>query len=413
MRVLASAYACEPGKGSEPAVGWNLVRQIARFHEVWVITRENNRESIEPALKLAPLPNVHWIYFDLPYWARFWKKGRRGLYLYYYMWQIGAYFLARRLHREVRFDAAHHLTFVTYWMPSFLSLLPIPYIWGPVGGGETTPSGFWSSYSLRGKFFEILRGLARMGGEWDPFVRRTAKRAARVYSTTEETRSRLQALGCQRVAVHSQIAMHQEEIQWLEQVPLRQGNPFRVVSIGSLLHWKGLNIGLRSFAQFHRWFPSSEYWIIGAGPEKKRLKKLAIDLGVVSNVKFWGSLPRTQVIQELGKCDVLLHPSLHDSGGWVCLEAMAAGRPVVCLDCGGPAMLLNEDTGIRVPPTSPEEAVAGLAQALEDLASDSLRCVRMGAAARQRVQEEFDWSRKADFLRALNSGSRPASERIC
>jgi len=53
-KVLVSAYACEPGKGSEPEVGWQWVHQIARFHEVWVITRANNRLQIEESLYKAP-----------------------------------------------------------------------------------------------------------------------------------------------------------------------------------------------------------------------------------------------------------------------------------------------------------------------------------------------------------------------
>ena len=154
MKVLLSAYACEPGKGSEPGVGWNWVRQIARFAEVWVITRANNRPVIEQALEREPLPNVHWVYFDLPRWARFWKKGQHGVHLYYYLWQIGIYFLAKRLHREVGFDLVHHVTFVNYWMPSFLSLLPPPFVWGPVGGGESAPKAFYRTFSWRGRLYE-------------------------------------------------------------------------------------------------------------------------------------------------------------------------------------------------------------------------------------------------------------------
>ena len=111
MRVIASAYACEPEKGSEPGVGWNWARQIARFHEVWVITRKNNRAAIEAALAKEAVSNVHWVYFDLPRWASFWKKNRRGVHLYYYLWQIGAYLRVRKLHREFCFQLAHHLTF--------------------------------------------------------------------------------------------------------------------------------------------------------------------------------------------------------------------------------------------------------------------------------------------------------------
>src|SRR5882757_1068745 len=98
MRILLSAYSCAPGKGSEAGVGWNWVRQMSRFHEVWAVTRSKNAPAIKKALETDPMENVHWIFFDLPAWARFWKRGERGLRPYYYMWQFGAYLKARRLH---------------------------------------------------------------------------------------------------------------------------------------------------------------------------------------------------------------------------------------------------------------------------------------------------------------------------
>ena len=73
-RVLLSAYACEPVKGSEPGVGWNWVRQLSQFAEVWVLTRANNRNSIEAAIAEHPLPHVHFVYYDLPRWMSFWKR---------------------------------------------------------------------------------------------------------------------------------------------------------------------------------------------------------------------------------------------------------------------------------------------------------------------------------------------------
>src|SRR5579864_6502517 len=151
LKVLMSAYAFEPERGSEPGVGWNWVQQIGKSEKVWVITKANNRRTIESALAKEPLPNVHFVYFDLPRWASFWKRGLRGIHAYYYLWQLGAYLVARRLHRQVGFDLVHHVTFVNYWMPSFLVLLPVPFLWGPVGGGESAPRAFWHFFSLRGK----------------------------------------------------------------------------------------------------------------------------------------------------------------------------------------------------------------------------------------------------------------------
>ena len=357
MKVLLSAYACEPGKGSEPGVGWNWVRQIARLAEVWVITRSNNREAIEKALAEDPLPNVHWVYFDLPRWARFWKKGQRGVHLYYYLWQIGIYFLARRLHRQVGFDLIHHVTFVNYWLPSFLALLPVPFIWGPVGGGESAPRAFYRTFSRRGKIYEFLRDIARWIGEHDPFTRLTARKAIIALATTNETAKRLTSLGARKVEVLSQVALPSAEIAELSSLPPRLNSPFRLISMGRLLHWKGFHLGLQAFAQFAKEFSDTEYWIVGDGPERKNLEQLARKLGIIDKVRFWGALPRSEALKKLAECDVLVHPSLHDSGGWVCVEAMAAGRPVICLDLGGPALIVTEETGFKIPVHTPEQVV--------------------------------------------------------
>ena len=134
MKVLISAYACEPGKGSEPGIGWNVVRQAARFHSVWVLTQEEGNKGIKDALANEVFASVQFVFLDLPAWALFWKKGRRGAQIHYYLWQLAAYFTARGLYRKVGFDLIHHVTFGRYWMPSFLGLLPVPFIWGPVGG---------------------------------------------------------------------------------------------------------------------------------------------------------------------------------------------------------------------------------------------------------------------------------------
>jgi len=398
LRVLVSAYACEPGKGSEPGCGWNWVQQIARFHEAWVITRANNREAIDGVLARDPMPGVHWVYFDLPRWVRFWKKGRRGIHLYYYLWQLGAYLIGRRLHRTVAFDVVHHVTLGTYWMPSFLALLPVPFVWGPVGGGESAPRSFWFTFSFRGKMYEIFRDLARVRGHFDPFVRLTAQRCAWGLGTTPETAKRMKTLGCRRISVPSKIALPTSEIHRLGNLPHRQGNCFRLLSIGNLLHLKAFNLGLAAFAGFQQQYPTSEYWLIGDGPERNRLETLARKLGVAERVTFWGSIPRSLVLEKLAECDALLHPALHESGGWVCQEAMAAGLPVVCLDLGGLALQVTEETGIKIPALSPAQVVSELAAALIRLAEDPALRARMGRAARRRVAGSFHWDDRGDSM---------------
>ena len=344
---------------------------------------------------------MHWIYLDFPRWASFWKKGQRGIHLYYSLWQILAYQKARKVHRDVGLDLTHHVTFVNYWLPMFLPLLPIPFIWGPVGGGESTPRSFRGFFSLRGRTYEVIREFARTLGELSPFVRVAARRAAIALATTNETAARLEAIGCKKVSILPEAALPEHEINELGAISPSASGTFRVLSLGRLVHWKGVELGLRAFARFQAHVPNAEYWLIGDGPERRFLQRLSHTLGLEKKVVFWGILPRDRVCEKLAACDVLLFTSLHDSGGWVTLEAMAAGRPVICLDLGGPALRVTVETGMKIPAINPEQVTADLTAALDRLASDPTHHAQLASAGRQRVKQEFNWERRGGQLARL------------
>ena len=91
LSIIAFAYACEPNRGSEPGAGWDWARMLAALDETCVITRANNAEAIAQGLSEAGDPDrLAFVYVDLPYWARFWKRGQRGTRAYYLLWQIAA-----------------------------------------------------------------------------------------------------------------------------------------------------------------------------------------------------------------------------------------------------------------------------------------------------------------------------------
>lgn len=401
MKILISAYSCEPGMGSEPGVGWNIAREVAKYHEVWVLTRpDESQDVIEAELARNPIPNLRFVYFTLPFWQDSRKWGQSGgMQLHYYLWQIQAYFVARRLHQEIGFDLIHHVTFVKYSNPCFLSLLPLPLVWGPVGGGESAPAPFWQDFSLKAKTYEIARSLVRKLGETDPFVHLTTKKSTVVRATTNDTAQRLYKMGARQVQIIPESGLSEEDIARLAQYKIPDETPLRFISIGRLLHWKGFHLGLRAFAQAN--LPHTEYWIVGDGSERERLETLAQALGIAHKVKFWGKLPREKALDLLRDCHVLVHPSLHDSGGWVCMEAMAAGRPVLCLDLGGPAVQVTDDTGFKVPALEPYQAVRDLAATMIHLVKDPELILSMGHAGRNRVSQNYSWSVVGERLNNL------------
>ena len=401
LRVLMSAYACEPGRGSEPGVGWNLAKAMADRHDVWVLTRTNNLDAIEAELKKRPVPNLQFLYYDLPRWASWWKKRGRGTQAYYYLWQRNASRIAKSAHERHSFDLAHHVTFVRYWSPSAASRIGIPFVWGPVGGGESMRRAFLRQLSFPSKIYERIRLIVQWIGERDPWVRATARRSEMAISVTPETTSRLRPMVRCPIAEIPAVALDSVELQQFEKTERRENKNAGVtfISVGRLLGWKGYHLAIRAFAQAD--LPDARYVILGDGPGKGNLKALTKKLDVQDRVEIIGAVPRPEVLEQLGHADIFLHPSLHDSGGWATLEAMAAGLPVICLDIGGPAVQVNSNVGRKIAAITPDQAIEDLTTAMRELAVNSDLRNQIGKAARQHVVSEFTWEKKAEQLSKL------------
>ncbi len=402
MRILISAYACAPGRGSEPGVGWNWVAQVSRAHDVWVLLPENERAAVEDSLRRQPMERTHFVFCDLPSCIRPSNQHTTVRFaLHYYLWQFVAWNAALRLHRQVGFDIVHHVTLGAYWKPCLPGLLPVPFLLGPVGGGEPLPPGFWKFLPWRGRVFERIRLAVQRAAELDPLVRLSTRRSALALAKTSETRARLRALGARQTLVMPEAGMSAEDLAWLGTMPVRTSGPFRLLSLGRMLHWKGFELSVRAFAEFHKASPDAEYWLVGEGPNRERLMRIAAELGVSRSIRFWGYLPRAEAIAKLADCDVLVHPSLHDSGGWVCLEAMSAARPVVCLDAGGPGVQVTTGTGIKIRPRSPQQVIGELAAAFLLLADNPALRHELGHAGRAHVHNVFAWEKRREQLLAL------------
>ena len=371
---------------------------MARHHDVWVLTRGSNRLSIEPELLKSPVPGLHVTYHDVDLWPER-RSTQAGVETHYYLWQKTAHTTARALHQRVGFDLAHHATYVRYWMPTALADLDIPFVWGPVGGGESPPASFYGEFDRAEWGKERLRDAVRWLGERDPAVRRAARRCRIALATTQETRDRLAALGVADVRTVGETALPESEVRRLGALPCPPPSPLRFISVGRLLHWKGFQYGLRAFAEAD--LPAAEYWVVGAGPERGRLEALARNLGIADRVTFFGALPRDETLQKLSACHVLVHPSLHDSGGWVCLEAMSARRPVLCFDLGGPGVQVSDQAGFKVRAVTPPQAVGALAARMRMLHEHPDLLRQMGEAGHARVRDHFVWEAKARHYSAV------------
>jgi len=356
VRILAFAYACEPGKGSEPEAGWLWARILARIGETTVITRENNRGPIEAALLSVPeADRLRFVYVDLPRWARWWKRGQRGVRLYYLLWQAAAARAGRRLAAREPFDVVWHLTLANAWLGSLAPLVPGRFVYGPVGGGVRVEIRDLRWLGIWGTAFEMLRSTARgLGRYLNPAARLAWRRASLILAQNPETRVWFPARYRGKVVIQPNAVVEDGAVE-----PPRPSVPRPVhtaVFAGRLLPWKGLALGLRALAEVPGW----RLVVFGDGPDAHRLRRLAHHLGVQDRVEWRGWRPRDEVSRFLREAaDMFLLPSLHDDSSFAVVEATAAGVPVVAVNRGGPAVLLDGGGGTLAAP-SPEAVACAL-----------------------------------------------------
>lgn len=405
VRVLVAAYACEPGKGSEPGVGWNWAREIARHgYEVHVITRANNRPAIERELQVTPIPGLVFHYLDLgPFWLRLKRRlGYPGLIVYYYLWQLQLARLARTLHGRYGFHLAHHVTFVIDWMPSGLSLLPIPFIWGPVGGSTNRlPKRVKLYLPLYARAHELMRRVAQGGVKLlDPLLWRTRHRATRILTFTRAALEGIPAAYRRKASNITHIGISGADVPGTaEREPLRE-SCLTVLSGGRLVHWKGIDLLIEGFATHLREARSTSQLIItGGGPYQPYLARLVRRLGVDGSVHFVGQLPsREEVYERLSRSDIYALPTLRDGPPVAILEAMLAGVPILCLDYGATQELVPARAGFKVPLGSRAEIVSGIAAALNWAAGHRPELRAFGESAREHALARHDWQRIGDEI---------------
>ena len=287
LRVLISAYACEPFKGSEPGVGFNLCRTISLNNEVHVITRENNRSAINLFLEKYPNSHLFFHYYDLPgFFGKIKKRSKIFLYLYYLIWQIGAFFKVYKLTRKKQFDIIHHLTFGNIWMPTLMVFLKLPFIWGPVGGGEKVPKKFIKGLPLFARVKELARNIILMTLRLNPIYIYACYKASCIVVKSQDTLQFVPNLYKEKCVELTDVGVYPNEVSC--KIPSSKG--FRVLMVGSLEAWRGMAIGIRGFATASRELKDIQLVIIGSGKDEHRLRQICCEEKISDKVKFTGAL---------------------------------------------------------------------------------------------------------------------------
>jgi glycosyltransferase involved in cell wall biosynthesis len=405
-RILLSAYACEPGRGSEPAVGWNWATELARQgHDVTVLTRRENRRAIELGGR-ALSGSLGFLYYDLPAWTLPLRRIPGGRKICYVLWQWFAARMLRHCFPQPPFDLVQHVTYVSARYPSFMGSLGLPFYFGPVSGGEAVPRALRSGFSFGEQLRETLRDLSNWLVRFDPMLRRTFRQATRILVTHDTLR--LLPLGARCKATQT-LAIALPTVSSEFDRPSRLGSHLRLLYVGRLLDWKGVHLALRATKKASQIVPGTTLTIVGSGPAKRRLHHLCQNLQLCDAVHWAGWVPQSEIATYYQNADLLLFPSLRDSGGMVVLEALAHGLPVVTTDLGGPGLIVNRSCGRTVATAgcTPNQLVERFCDSLLEIVTNHALLETLSRGAQRRAHD-FTFERLVQTVYSLSS-ARPAS----
>ncbi len=400
-KILISAYGCEPNRGSEPGVGWNWILQMSKNNKLWVLTRANNEEVILGNIPKEVEDNITFIYYDTPNIIKNLKSGDKGLYLYYFFWQMGIMKIAKKLSKEIKFDYSIHLTFGSMWMPTFLPLLKVPFIWGPVGGGESVPSKYLNTFPYRSRLIEEFRKVLIKSILINPIINLPLKKSVAIIVRTKDSLKVIPNRYRKKTEVFLESAMELKLPKSLQKT-WRKNNKCNIVYTGRLTPSKNLKVAIMSLNHLSKEEKEKVHFtIIGEGSSKYELIELVEKLKLDKNITFIKKIPRSDVIEKLMSADIFLFPSLREGGSWALMEAMNIGLPVVCMKLSGMEIITDEKCAFQIKASTFKESEQLMTKALKNLINDPKLCQEMGENGKNRILKEFNWRKKGLFMEEL------------
>ena len=399
--ILVSTYAVNPYRGSEDSIGWNYICQIARFHKIIAITRKNNRASIEKYMYECPneiYKNIQFLYFDLPYWQRFWKRGNGGALLYYWIWQKRIISFIKK--QAIQFDIVQNINFINDWIPSYLWKLNKPFIWGPIGHHPLIPSQYLKPYKKTYAIIDKLKWtIKQLFWKYSSALKETVKNADFIYCINNSV---LDVIEVQqnKYAVYPSVAS--EDFGYDS---LQRKKKFRIISVGRLVPLKGFDLSILAFAKFLDKVSilekdNIELVIVGSGKELKFYKDLVEKNNIEDYVHFIEWMDRMELMNYFKEATLFLFPS-HEGAGMVVSEALSFGLPVVCLDNCGPGSLIDSTCGIAIPIQGYQNTVDALGAALSKVYNNPGLRLQMSKNARLKFEQKFHWDRRGEFLNTV------------
>lgn len=395
LKIFVSAYACEPGLGSEIGVGWHWILEMSKYFELWVLTRESNRHSIEPWITEHPeYGDIHWLYYDWPQWARCWKKGLRGVRTYYNIWQYCTNRIVKRTMRDNGIKIFHHLTYGNaLWKVSSYGQRQF-FIWGPIGGLETIPKEYSKHYDKKSQIIESIRRVAASLTTFNFGLKKRCARADLILAKTEITRGMIPQKYAAKAIQFTDVAA---DVANINTSAVKDNGFTEFITVGHLDAWRGFDLAIEAVAKASETNKQIHLTIVGNGPDRKRLELLIKKHGLDKLVTLTGKVPMDTYKLLMERADAVINAALKEGAVTVSFDCMAMGKPLICLDTTGYTRYFTNEYAILIPQSGRENVIRNLSNAIVRLTNISER-IRLGDNARL-ASAKFTWEHHGKEIR--------------
>lgn len=405
LSVFISAYACEPHLGSEIGVGWHWVLEMSKYFDLFVLTRQSNRHTIESWIASHPEYNhIHFLYYDLLKWTRFWKKGLRGVHLYYMLWQWRINPIVKRTMQENDIQIFHHLTYGNFlWSVSTYGQKRF-FVWGPGSIGNSVPREFSKEYSIKGQVKETLQRMVCKTLKYNRRFKKQCRNSNLILCKTIDTHQLVSLQNIKKAVLFTDVASQIESIDDYAYINQNANDGIiKYVAVGSLEGWRGFDILIEAFSIAIKTVPNIELEILGEGGERGKLKRLILKLMVSDKVHLSGKVSMDEYYKKLVSADVAVNPCLREGSVTMAFDAISLGKPLLCIETGGYTQLFNESHAVIIPLGTRRDTIDSITKGIVSLSDINVRRVKGGNA--QKVAEGYTWAHKGRMVYELINGA--------
>lgn len=401
MKILYSAFECNPGIGSDAYVGWSWAKQMSKDNEVHVLTNAGNKEAIEKYLANHSDVLAIFHYVDLPKMIKRLLKGRSGYFASYVLWQREAYKVAKCLSKEIEFDVVHHVAIADFRVIGYLWKLKTPFVFGPVGGGQNTPAQLMD-YVQKYRKKEDIRNFINNAAVSLPSYRRGIKKAAAVFVSNDETIDLLRRhIGSQvKLEQMCELGVDEAYLNARESLQHKGNKTVHILVSGRMMYRKGVELLLDALLQIESGVPYVVD-LYGGGHQIEDVRQQIAKRQLESRVILHGKVPFDEMPEIYAKADIFALPSLRETTGTAVVEAMASKLPVVALNQNGVKYLVKNDAGMLADIGTKEDTIRNFANALKTLIESETMRLDMGNRGYTRLKEGYTWEKKAKDMTML------------